>query len=65
MKPFLESGNNDSIVKPLYGEASSDGEYLIRRATFSFNGKDFPFEQIYKKVNNEYLIYHDEFEFSQ
>jgi hypothetical protein len=53
-------------TKPLYAGSSADGEYLIRRGLFKFgpNPKDFPFEQIYKKVNGKYLIYHDEFEYS-
>jgi hypothetical protein len=49
--------------KPSYSTSSTDGEYLIRRGTFPFAGKDFPYEVIYKKVNGEYLVYHDEYEF--
>ncbi|KAI6174609.1 hypothetical protein M3Y97_01009800 [Aphelenchoides bicaudatus] len=68
-KPFLAASNNDSDeipTTPLYAESSADGQYLIRRGTYKFgqNPKDFPFEQIYKKVDGHYLIYHDEFEFS-
>jgi hypothetical protein len=66
-KPFLAVAPDESKpIKPLYSGSSADGEYLIRRGTFPV-GPDatyWPFEQIYKKVNGEYLLYHDEFEFS-
>jgi hypothetical protein len=54
-------------VKPTYAAASDDGEYLIRRGVWAMTGndKEFRYEQVYKKVGGQYLIYHDEFEFSE
>jgi hypothetical protein len=65
-KPFLE-GTFDASIKPHgYAAEADNGEYLIRRSTYTVgkNPKEFAFEQIYKKHNGKYLIYHDEFEYS-
>lgn len=55
------------VVRPDYAGASEDGEYLIRRGvwTVSDNPKEFEYEQVYKKVNGKYLIYHDEFSYEE
>jgi hypothetical protein len=66
-KPFFAASSDEAKpIKPLYAGSSGDGEYLIRRGTYTIgaNPKDWPFEQIYKKTNGNYLLYHDEFEFS-
>ncbi|KAI6174608.1 hypothetical protein M3Y97_01009700 [Aphelenchoides bicaudatus] len=61
-QPFVES-TEEFEVRPTYAESSADGQYLIRRGYWSIAGssKEFPFEQIYKKHEGKYLIYHDEF----
>lgn len=60
------SNNQDDPIKRLYSNLTFDGEYLIRRGAFKFGDspKDHPFEQIYKKVDGEYLIYLDAFEYN-
>lgn len=52
-------------IKPTYAVEADNGEYLIRRGTYTVTGnpKTFEYEQIYKKVGGKYLIYHDEFTF--
>jgi hypothetical protein len=57
--------NTEFQTKHTYAAASDDGDYLTRRGvwTITGNAKEFKFEQIYKKVDGKYLIYHDEFEF--
>jgi lipopolysaccharide export system protein LptA len=52
-------------TNPNYAAEADNGEYLIRRGTYIVvgNPKVFEYEQIYKKVNGTYLIYHDEFSF--
>ncbi|KAI6174610.1 hypothetical protein M3Y97_01009900 [Aphelenchoides bicaudatus] len=65
-KPFFEAyatGTNPTPSKPSYAGSSGDGEYIIRRGTYTFGSdpKEFPFEVIYKKHEGKYLAYHDEF----
>ncbi|KAI6181371.1 hypothetical protein M3Y98_00822100 [Aphelenchoides besseyi] len=49
---------------PIYSTATKDGNYLIRRLTYTLgdNSKANNVEQIYKKEGDRYLIYHDEYE---
>lgn len=63
-EPFCALVDQVKNVNNFAAEANN-GEYLIRRGTYTVSGnpKTFEFEHIYKKVNGTYLMYHDEFSF--
>jgi ketosteroid isomerase-like protein len=63
-EPFFQ-GNSEFDGQKTYASASDDGEYLVRRGTFNVVGSDkkFPYEQIFKKAGDKYLILYDIFEF--
>jgi hypothetical protein len=64
-KPYLALCTDaPNFLNAEYQESTSDGEYLIWRGNYQIGGADakkHPLEQIYKKYNGEYLVYHDEF----
>ncbi|KAI6241146.1 SnoaL-like domain-containing protein [Aphelenchoides fujianensis] len=66
LEPFMHF---DAPFKttPTYAQATEDGAYLIRRLSYTVgdNPRKFAIEQIYKKVDGRYLIFHDEYEFEQ
>jgi ketosteroid isomerase-like protein len=53
------------VMKPNYVAEAGNGEYLIFRGTYTMgdHSKTFEYEQIYKKVDGNYLLYHDEFSY--
>ncbi|KAI6198188.1 hypothetical protein M3Y94_01315500 [Aphelenchoides besseyi] len=63
LEPFTQM-DVEFKMTPIYSAATDDGNYLIRRLTYTLgdNPNANNVEQIYKKEDGRYLIYHDEFE---
>jgi hypothetical protein len=64
-RPFLLIDNTDSPITTTYAESSGDGEFIIQRGTYraGSNTKEHPFETIFQKLNDKYLIYHEDYSY--
>jgi hypothetical protein len=61
---FCQLGFKFELKTTFLAEAGN-GEYLMRRGTFSVpnNPKNFDYEYVYKRVDGQYLMLYDAFNF--